>query len=91
MENESNPGLNAIYTRIAVEHLLLIDDMIKQLHECLNSNLQDVITSLNHERDKLVNTNPAYADAQKIIDVIRRHERLVRARNEALDDMDGMY
>lgn len=89
MKNESNPGLHAIYTRIAVEHLLLIDDMIKQLHECLNSNLCDTIESLNHERDKLVKTDPAYADAQEIIGVIRRHERLVRARNEALEYMDA--
>ena len=90
-EHTSNPGLHALYTRAAVEHLLLIDDMIKQLCSCSNTNLWDVVNSLELERTKLVNANQAYADAQEIIDVIRRHERLVRARNEALDDMDGMY
>ena len=70
----------------AVGHLLLIDDMIKQLRSCSNTNLWDVANRLELERDKLVNTNPAYADAQEIIDVIRRHERLVRERSEAIDN-----
>ena len=70
----------------AVGHLLLIDDMIKQLRSCSNTNLWDVANRLELERTKLVNANQAYADAQEIIDVIRRHERLVRERSEAIDN-----
>lgn len=69
----------------AVGHLLLIDDMIKQLRSCSNTNLWDVANRLELERTKLVNANQ-YADAQEIIDVIRRHERLVRERSEAIDN-----
>lgn len=64
----SNPGLHMLYVKSAVKHLAILDRMIAELYGQSNLNLTDAICGLQEAREKLLRTNPAYIDAQEVID-----------------------
>jgi uncharacterized 2Fe-2S/4Fe-4S cluster protein (DUF4445 family) len=65
---EENPGLHLLYVKTAVKHLTLIDRMLQVVEDQANLNMLDLLTAMAAERQKLLDTNAAYADAQEILD-----------------------
>lgn len=66
-QRKENPGLHMLYTCTAVEHLRLIDNSIRRMWDTSNLNMHDMIGAMQEQRDKLVNTNAAYAQADAIL------------------------
>jgi hypothetical protein len=66
-----NPGLHLLYVKWAIMHLRSIDNALKDLERHSNLNLLDIMQAMHVERQKLVDTNAAYADAQEIITAYR--------------------
>lgn len=66
-----NPGLHLLYTRWAVEHLLLIEKA-KKLLSISNINLIDIQDAMDREKNKLIAENAAYAEAQDILEIVKR-------------------
>jgi len=64
---KENPGLHLLYVKTAVKHLHLIGQMMRQASDCSNMNMLGVYDALLKEREILVTTNAAYADADEIL------------------------
>jgi hypothetical protein len=65
---ESNPALHGLYVKTAIDHLLTIDRAIKTFHDKSNLNMNGATRALYRERNKLVQENKAYADAQELLE-----------------------
>ena len=68
---DSNPHLHMLYVKWAVKHLVAIDKAIECLSDMHNLNLFDIIEAMQIQRDKLINENAAYADADEILNSIK--------------------
>lgn len=62
-----NPGLHLLYVKTAVRHLTMIDRMLSEVWA--QGNLNDLGSAMQRERAELLRTNPAYIDAQEILDL----------------------
>lgn len=71
---ENNPGLHLFYVKKAVKHLRLIDNIIDRLGWESSTNLMSLIQSIGEERQKLIDTNPAFKDAREILDEYKQGE-----------------
>lgn len=69
---KSNPGLHMLYTKWAVTHLSAIDECLEKLNAFSNLNMLDITSAMRDEREKLVKTNAAYAEAQEILDSLAK-------------------
>lgn len=69
---KTNPTLHLLYVKTAVQHLLILDSFLVRLHNLANLNLVEAISALSKERERLVKTNAAYADAQEIIEIMNQ-------------------
>lgn len=67
---QSNPSLHLLYVKQAVIHLTTINECIIKLDNLSNLNMTDILQAMWSERNKLISSNAAYADAQEIIDSI---------------------
>lgn len=70
---ESNPGLHMLYVKNACTHLLAINKAIADLGAFSNLNLMDSQTALVKERDKLIETEPAYYEADELLYGVMSH------------------
>jgi hypothetical protein len=64
---KSNPRLHMLYVKWAVRHLAIIDRILDEVWGLGNLNMTDVAVAVQTERKKLVESNPAYLDADLII------------------------
>jgi hypothetical protein len=67
---KEKPGLHMLYTKTAVKHLTEMDRAIKAFDGFSNLNMLGVTMALIKERERLVNNNAAYAEAQEILSSI---------------------
>jgi len=56
----------------AFRHLLFIDATLKKLRNFSNINMLDLIQAIEAEREKLVAENPAYDDANELIQILNK-------------------
>jgi len=88
-ERKTNPGLHRLYVEWAVRHIALFDRVIEAFGGEANLNMMDVTIAVMNERAKLIKTNAAYAEAEKLINIFKsvRPIRIDRAVqfNEELD------
>jgi len=86
---KTNPGLHRLYVEWAVRHIALFDRVIEAFGDQSNLNMMDVTIAVMAERAKLIKTNAAYAEAEKLINIFKsvRPIRIDRAVqfNEELD------
>lgn len=73
-QRETNPRLHMLYTKWAVEHLVVIDEFHRKLHNFANMNMLDLCEVIGNEREKLTTENAAYAEADEIIKLIEKHK-----------------
>lgn len=71
---ESNPGLHMLYTKWAIKHLVVIDEFYQKISNFSNLNMMDLLETIKNERAKLILTNAAYADADEILESIKKHK-----------------
>ena len=64
-------NLELLYTGWAVRHLALIEECISKLGAEHNVNLVDICQVMQTEKEKLIQTNPAYEKAWEILESIR--------------------
>lgn len=69
MNPDTNPGLYLLHIKDAFKHLLFIDAMLKKLRNFSNINMLDLIHAIEVERKKLTTKNPAYDDADDLIQI----------------------
>lgn len=74
---KENPGLHMHYVKTAVRHLILIDRAIKSFEDCNNFNMYAPAASLSLARAKMIDENPAYADADEILKIVRARGKTV--------------
>jgi hypothetical protein len=70
-----NPGLHALYVRTAVQHILALNKAIDDLGRFSNTNLMDAQIALVKARDFLIDTDPAFVDANEILDGIQSSQK----------------
>lgn len=68
-ERKTNPGLHRLYVEWAVKHLAVFEKAIQAFSTQSNLNALDGPAALFTERDKLIQTNAAYAEADKLIKI----------------------
>lgn len=69
---ETNPSLHMLYTKWAVRHLTLIDQILEAIASEANGNLLPLYASVEKQRKRLVTRNAAYHDAQEILNETTR-------------------
>lgn len=67
---KDKPALHMLYTKSAVKHLVEMEKAIRTFDGFGSLNMRDVTMALIKERDRLVNNNAAYAEAQEILSSI---------------------
>lgn len=70
---ETNPGLHLLYVKWAVVHLTMIRRSMDYLSTASNCNMFPSVAALGTEYEKLVRENPAYADAEEILQSLEPH------------------
>lgn len=65
------PGLHRLYVEWAVRHLAIYEQAIRAFDRESNLNMIDGLCALIQERDKLIKTNAAYAEADKLIKIFK--------------------
>ena len=65
------PGLHRLYVEWAVRHLAIYEQAILAFDRESNLNMIDGLCVLIQERDKLIKTNAAYAEADKLIKIFK--------------------
>lgn len=68
--SESNPGLHFLYVKWGIKHLHEINKMIRTLDNFSNINMHSFILVLIKEKEKIINENKAYYDANEILESI---------------------
>lgn len=64
---KTNPSLHMLYVKTACRHLAMLDQTIQRFVMEANLNLHDSMGALIEERQKLVQTSAAHADADEIL------------------------
>jgi hypothetical protein len=68
---KDNPALHMLYVKTAVQHLSIIDRQIRELSNLANLNMSDMIEAMVAQREKLIEENAAYFDAEHILEILR--------------------
>ena len=68
---KTNPGLHRLYVEWAVRHMALFDQVISAFGSEANLNMLDATWAVINERAKLIKTNAAYAEAEKLINIYK--------------------
>jgi len=69
----ANPSLHLLYTGWAVKHILLLNDCMAKLAETSNSNLLAAQSALANAREDLIQTDPAFFEADAILAGIQEY------------------
>lgn len=60
----ANPGLHHLYFKYALVNLRKIDHCIQTLSACANTSLSAMLLAMQEQREKLVQSDAAYAEAE---------------------------
>lgn len=69
---KENPALHLLYVKWAVKHLAIINRQIQELCDLSNGTVLDMIVAMQEQRDKLINENAAFADANEILESLKK-------------------
>ena len=66
------PEPTLFYVKMALECLVTIDEAIEAIRGLSKTNMVDILIAIETERKNLIDRDPAYAEADKLIQIFQK-------------------